>query len=127
MKNFNIPLLLDIYGKLLTKNQYEMTYLYYNEDLSLSEISQHFNISRQGVNDCIKRAEALLMDFEEKLNILKLFKAFDFNIKKMELECLNIYNIISTTNNSNEILKSLYSLQKSLDSLKDNKENIYGF
>ena len=59
MKNqtFRMTMLFDFYGELLTDRQKEFYDLYYNEDLSLSEIAENYGISRQGVRDVIVRAE----------------------------------------------------------------------
>lgn len=67
-------LLLDFYGELLTEKQRECYDLHYNEDLSLSEIAQQAGISRQGVWDNIKRAEASLNDIEEKTGLVRRFQ-----------------------------------------------------
>ena len=48
-KNLEISLLLDFYGDMLTEKQRDVVELYYNEDLSLSEIAAHSGITRQGV------------------------------------------------------------------------------
>ena len=55
-----MSLLFDFYGETLTEKQRELFDLYYNEDLSLSEIAEHAGITRQGVRDSIKRAEHAL-------------------------------------------------------------------
>jgi len=66
----NISYLLDIYGSLLTeKCRTEMEY-YFHDDLSLSEIAEIAGTTRQGVRDNLKRGEAILLDYEEKLNFL---------------------------------------------------------
>lgn len=72
-KNLQISLLLDFYGQLLTEKQREVVESYYNEDLSLAEIAQHSGITRQGVRDCIKRAELQLLECEEKLGLMRRF------------------------------------------------------
>ena len=64
-------LLLDFYGELLTEKQRECYDLHYNEDLSLAEIAEQCGISRQGVWDNIRRAEATLRDFEEKTGLVR--------------------------------------------------------
>ena len=64
-KNLEISILLDYYGQMLTEKQLEVAQLYYNEDLSLAEIAQLANITRQGVRDSIKRAEHALREMEE--------------------------------------------------------------
>ena len=48
-----------------------MIELYYNDDLSLSEIAENEGITRQGVRDAIKRAESQLTDMEERLGFAK--------------------------------------------------------
>ena len=66
-KNLEIAYLLDFYGDMLTEKQRNAIDLYYNDDLSLAEIAQAADISRQGVRDNIKRAEQILTELEEKL------------------------------------------------------------
>ena len=70
-KKVEISVLCQIYGKLLTKNQFEFIDDYYNNDLSLSEIAENNNITRQAVRDIIKKGESKLFEFEEKLLIMK--------------------------------------------------------
>ena len=66
-------MLLDFYGELLTEKQRECYDLHVNEDLSLAEIAEQSGISRQGVWDNIRRAEASLQEFEEKTGLLARF------------------------------------------------------
>ena len=68
-KNVKISILLEIYGKLLTKKQYDVLNDYYNQDLGLSEIAENLKITRQAVRDNIQKAENNLYDFESKLRI----------------------------------------------------------
>lgn len=70
-KNIHISMLLEIYGKLLTQKQYDVVDLYYNQNLSLSEIAEEENITRQGVRKNLVDAENKLFDYEQKLLILK--------------------------------------------------------
>jgi predicted DNA-binding protein YlxM (UPF0122 family) len=72
-KNLDISILLDYYGNVLTEKQRETLEWYYNDDLSLSEIAEHLKITRQGVRDCIKRAELQLIECEEKLGLRERF------------------------------------------------------
>lgn len=69
--NVKISILLEIYGKLLTKKQYNLLDDYYNSDLSLSEIAENEGITRQAVRDNLKKGESKLLAFEEKLEIMK--------------------------------------------------------
>lgn len=73
-KNLGISILLDYYGGMLTQKQREVAIWYYNEDLSLAEIAEHTGITRQGVRDSIKRAEAQMLDCEEKLGLRARFE-----------------------------------------------------
>ena len=69
-----MALLYDYYGELLTEKQRTCFDLYYNQDLSLSEIAEIVGITRQGVRDSIKRGEAYLLELEEKLHFAEKFK-----------------------------------------------------
>ncbi len=66
-----ISILLETYGKLLTDKQYNLLDDYYNMDLSLSEIAENENITRQAVRDNLKKGENKLFEYEEKLGIMK--------------------------------------------------------
>lgn len=66
-----LPCLLDIYGSLLSDRRRELLEYYYNDDYSLSEISELTGISRQGIRDSIKKSEAELNTLEEKLGMYK--------------------------------------------------------
>ena len=70
-KNVEICLLLDFYGNLLTDRQKEIMTLYYEDNLSLTEVACELSISKQGVSDSIKRSEKILYETEEKLQLLK--------------------------------------------------------
>ncbi len=72
-KNLEVSYLLDFYGDMLTQKQRNAAELYYNDDLSLAEIAQAVDISRQGVRDTIKHAEQTLFELEEKLGLAKRF------------------------------------------------------
>ena len=76
MKNqaYRMALLYDFYGDMLTAKQRDMMELYYENDLSLSEIAENEGITRQGVRDSIKRAESQLLEMEERLGLVKRFR-----------------------------------------------------
>ena len=73
-KNLEIALLFDFYGDMLTDKQRDVVELYYDNDLSLSEIAENEGITRQGVRDSIKRAEAQLLDMEDRLHLARRFR-----------------------------------------------------
>ena len=70
-KNVEISILCDLYGKLLTQKQFDFLNDYYNNDLSLSEIAENNQITRQAVRDIIKKGEKKLFEYEEKLLFMK--------------------------------------------------------
>lgn len=72
-KNMSIGFLLDFYGEILSERKKNILDMYYNEDLSLAEISNIVGISRQGVRDVIKKAETELLFYEEKLGLAQRF------------------------------------------------------
>lgn len=70
-KNIKISMLLEIYGKMLTDRQADTVDLYYNQNLSLSEIADEVNITRQAVRKSLIEAEKNLFEYEEKLKFLE--------------------------------------------------------
>lgn len=72
-KLVQIGILFDFYGKLLSKRQYSIVELFYLQDLSLSEIGEELNITRQGVYDTLKRAEENLYRYEDTLGLAAKF------------------------------------------------------
>lgn len=88
MKNqtYRMTMLYDFYGELLTPRQKEFFDLYYNEDLSLSEIAENAGISRQGVRDVIVRAEAALTELEDKTGIIRRFHVMQDQLKGIQAD-----------------------------------------
>lgn len=82
-KLVELGILFDFYGKLLTKKQYDVVDLFYLKDLSLSEIGEELNITRQGVYDTLKRAEEKLYQYEETLGLVGKFVKSKNNIKEI--------------------------------------------
>ncbi len=71
MDALEMTLLFDYYGDLLTDRQRMCFDLRHNQDLSLAEIAEELNVSRQGVHDNLSRAEALLRNMEEKTGCVR--------------------------------------------------------
>ena len=78
-KKQRVNLLMDCYLDLLTDKQKDYLNLYYSEDLSLSEIAEELDVSRNAVFDNLKRAVHLLEDYENKLHLLEK------HLERMEL------------------------------------------
>ncbi len=66
--------LFDFYQALLTDKQRSYMELYYLDDHSLGEIAESYGVSRQAVYDNIRRTEAMLEEYEEKLCLLEKFQ-----------------------------------------------------
>ena len=112
-KNVQISILCQLYGKLLTKKQYEFLDDYYNNDLSLSEIAENNNITRQAVRDIIKKGEKKLFEYEEKLLFMKRTLNQEKKIEKVLVELTKI----QTTSSDKQISKVLEEIKKELNCL----------
>ena len=112
-KKVEISMLCDIYGKLLTEKQFEFINDYYNNDLSLSEIAENNNITRQAVRDIIKKGERKLFEYEEKLLFMKKTISQEQKIQAILSELTKIQ-----TNSSDRKVESiLNSIKKELNCL----------
>lgn len=117
-KDLYYSTLLDVYGKTLNKRQLDVMAAYYNEDLSLSEIADNMQISKQGVRDIIKRAETHLMQLEmqllfiekarsrEKLliDIVKNIEEISLSVQEMEQQSVNHSNIKEQLDRTRELV-----------------------
>jgi uncharacterized protein len=105
-----ISMLLDFYSELLTDKQKEIMTLYYNEDLSLAEISELSNTSRQAIHDIIKRCNKILYEYEFKLRLMQK----DECKKRKRLELLDNINTLKNKISDSELLKILYKLESDI-------------
>lgn len=96
-------LLYDFYGELLTEHQRQIYEARVFDNLSLSEIAQDFEISRQGVHDLIKRCDKILQGYEEKLHLLQKF----MNIKETITQIESITDQEEVRKLANRILEEL--------------------
>ena len=71
MDAFELVLLFDTYGGMLTDKQRDCFDMRHNQDLSLGEIAEELGVSRQAVNDNLSRTEALLRRMEENIGCVK--------------------------------------------------------
>ena len=97
-----ISILCDLYGNLLTKKQQELIIDYYNNDLSLSEIAENNNITRQAVRDIIKKGEKKLLDYEQKLKFMEKTLKQE---KKLDIIIEELTKIQQNSSNKKEIEK----------------------
>ena len=91
-KKVQISMLLQIYGAMLTEKQYGLLDDYYNNDLSLSEIAENYDITRQAVRDIIKKGENKLFELEEKLSVMDRMLKQDKKIQQILEELCKIQN-----------------------------------
>ena len=112
-KNVEVSMLLQIYGELLTEKQKEYIDYYYNEDLSLSEIAENEEITRQGVRDIIKKGEKKLFEYEEKL----LFMKKTINQEKLIQHILVNLNKIKKDSTDKKVTNILEEVKKELNCL----------
>lgn len=89
MKNLNFVYLLDFYGGILNDRQREVLTMYYDDDLSLAEIAEITEISRQGVHDLIKRGEAKLTEADEALGLVARFERIKETVYELETKIEN--------------------------------------
>lgn len=105
-----ISILLELYGKLLTEKQYSLLDDYYNNDLGLSEIAENEGITRQAVRDNLKKGENNLLEYEEKIGLLKKFE-----MQKNEIN--NILEELENLKLNSEEKKKLKIITKKLKNL----------
>lgn len=115
---YRMALLFDFYGDVLTDRQKEFYDLYYNEDLSLSEIAENNGITRQGVRDVIVRAEGILSDLEDKTGLIKRFHTMHEQLAVIQedaqslLRLNNKYNDPELERLAQQIQSTAQTLQK---------------
>ena len=102
---YRMAMLFDFYGDVLTERQKEFYDLYYNEDLSLGEIAENYNITRQGVRDVIVRAEGILTDLEDKTGLIKRFHTMTAQIQQVREDAGRLVDLaVKADNEEAEIL-----------------------
>ncbi len=83
MDAFEIILLFDTYGEMLTEKQREYLDMRYNQDMSLGEIATVQGVSRQAVFDNLSRTEALLHKMEENIGCVRRDRAASAAVSKI--------------------------------------------
>jgi predicted DNA-binding protein YlxM (UPF0122 family) len=79
-----MSMLYDYYGGLLGERRRQVIALYHEEDLSLAEIAELTGITRQGVHDALKKAEAQLALYESKLGLIERHEAWLAAIEEID-------------------------------------------
>lgn len=119
-KKLTVSLLLDFYGQVLSEKQFHIMDYYYNDDLSLREISEILGITRQGVHDTIKRSEAFLEELEQSLGLYAKWQRLQQQLESIE----GAVKEINCENNrlcKNEAIKSnCLLIEQTMDDMKNN-------
>ena len=119
-KKVEVSILSDLYGKLLTDKQFEFIDDYYNNDLSLSEIAENNNITRQAVRDIIKKGENKLYELEENILFMDKILKQEIIIKEIKQEITKLeYSInnegFDNMNSKEEKIKIIKSIETKLN------------
>lgn len=102
-QTYRMAMLFDFFGDVLTDRQKDYFHLYYNEDLSLSEIALRFDITRQGVRDAIARAENTLLDIEKKTGLVASFHNTRAQLQKLSETSQELSAYAQRSNDTNLI------------------------
>ena len=113
-----ISLLFDFFGPLLTEKQQQYIDLYYNDNLSLSEIAENDGISRQGVRDILVRAEATLLDTEKKTGLAARHAALLKQAEEAEGYLTEIARLNASRFKNAALLALCNQLQAKLEEMK---------
>lgn len=114
MSAYEMALLFDYYGSMLTEKQKEYFDMRYNQDLSLGEIAEIQGVSRQAVFDNLTRTENLLRRMEENIGCIKR----DMQLRKALEEFqdiaaqLNASSDPQVTNQAKRIIAAVQSLKE---------------
>ena len=119
---YYMTMLYDFYGELLTDKQKDLFDLYYNEDLSLSEIADNVGISRQGVRDGVMRSEKLLRDTEDRLGLVKRYSNLQSSIDTIEEAVSEIARVNSTQVRNPVIAKNIDIIIKMVKLLSEQEK-----
>ncbi|MBN2285342.1 MAG: DNA-binding protein [Tissierellales bacterium] len=99
--------LYDYYSPLLKDNHREVLELYYFQDLSLTEIAEILNVTRQGVFDLLKRAEMNLKEFEEKLMLIEKNRQISSELVKIREAITHNHHVSEITKKIDHLIESL--------------------
>ena len=116
-KDLSIAMLYDFYGDLLTPKQAQAIDLYYNEDLSLAEIAEPLEISRQRERDAIKRREKTLLTMEERLGLVNRFMDLEEKMQEAIADVVAMRRYDNLYVHSKKLSDALLELEEKLKRL----------
>lgn len=113
-RRVEISILLEFYSGLLTEKQRNIMDLYYNEDLSLAEIAELNNTSRQAIHDLIKRCVHLLEEYESKLNLMEKTSSIEISKIKIIDKLKQLQNIVSRLEEKETITRIIENIENDI-------------
>ena len=114
MSAWELALLFDHYGGMLTEKQRSCFDMRYNQDLSLGEIAEELGVSRQAVNDNLTRTEALLRRMEENIGSVKR----DMLLRQAVQEILDAATVLDASSDP-AVLTSAQRIRAALHTLEE--------
>ena len=104
---YEYTLLFDFYGALLTDKNYSIFEEYTCNDMSLSEIASEYGITRQGVRDTINRSAKKLVEYEERLGLIRKFEVAKQSVTFIREEIAQLKDNITDMAGFNEHLDNI--------------------
>ena len=77
-------ILYDFYGPLLTEHQQRIYEAVCYDNMSLAEVAEEQGVSRQAVHDIVKRCDAILKNYENKLGLIAKFEKGKKNLNELK-------------------------------------------
>ena len=114
MSAWELAILFDTYGMMLTDKQRDCFDMRYNQDLSLGEIAQELGVSRQAVNDNLTRTEALLRRMEENIGSVKR----DMLTRRAVQEILDAASVLDASSDP-AVLEAVRRITAAVHTLKE--------
>ena len=111
-------LLYDFYGQLLTPRQRQIMELYVQENLSLGEIAEELEISRQGVHDALRNGQRSLEKYEEKLALVGRFLRTASAIESIDERILDLICRLKEEDHR-ELIGELQETKSIIDGLEE--------
>ncbi len=111
-------LLYDFYGQLLTPRQRQIMELYVQENLSLGEIAEELEISRQGVHDALRNGQRSLEKYEEKLALVGRFLRTASAIESIDERILDLIRRLKEEDHR-ELIGELQEIKSIIDGLEE--------
>ena len=84
-------ILLDFYGALLTEKQQDVYRMYFEEDFTMPEIAEMQGTSSQSVSDILKRTDAKLTEYNNKLRLIERYQEYRYGGALIKQELNKIY------------------------------------